>query len=168
MKNSYETQIDSLKKQLNEEKTKNKVLSDENNRLKRLVNNLKNNINDYYIKKIKSLENEISKYKSNLNNIQIDYSVNSVKPGEKLITINFVSMGIEDVINYEIPCRNSDLFTRIEEKLNNDFPILKEHETYFESNGKRIKRFKTLDENKIETNDIINIFLNDEIGRAHV
>ena len=161
MKNSYETQIDSLKKQLNEEKTKNKVLSDENNRLKRLVNNLKNNINDYYIKKIKSLENEISKYKSNLNNIQIDYSVNSVKPGEKLITINFVSMGIEDVINYEIPCRNSDLFTRIEEKLNNDFPILKEHETYFESNGKRIKRFKTLDENKIETNDIINIFLND-------
>ena len=161
MKNSYETQIDGLKKQLSEETKKNKILSDENIRLNKLINNLKNNINDYYIKKIKSLEKELSKYIYNLNNIQKDYSIYPIKPEEKLISINFISMGIEDVINYEMPCKNTDLFTRIEEKLNNDFPILKEHEIYFESNGRRLKRFKTLDENKIETNDIVNIILND-------
>ena len=75
------------------------------------------------------------------------------------MTVNFVSMGIQDVLNYSLPCKNTDLFVRLEEKLNNDFPQLKEHEIYFEVKTKRIKRFKTLDENKIKSNDIINLFL---------
>ena len=50
---------------------------------------------------------------------------------------------------------------RLEEKLNNDFPNLKDQETYFIVNGNRIKRFKTLDENKIKVNDVINVFVND-------
>ena len=112
--------------------------------------------------KIKLLENEIQKMKSNNNyENQTDNTINILKPGEKIMAINFVSMGIQDIGHYNIICKNTDLFTRLEEKLNNDFPILKEHETYFESNGKRIKRFKTLDENKIKNNDIINIFLID-------
>ena len=50
---------------------------------------------------------------------------------------------------------------RLEEKLNSNFPQLKEHETFFEVNGRRIKRFKTLDENNIKNNDIINVFIID-------
>ena len=50
---------------------------------------------------------------------------------------------------------------RLEEKLNSDFPRLKNYETFFEVNGKRLKRFKTLGENGIKSNDIINIFLVD-------
>ena len=51
---------------------------------------------------------------------------------------------------------------RLEEKLNNNFPELKNHETYSEVKTKRIKRFKTLAENNIKSNDVINIFLSDE------
>ena len=77
------------------------------------------------------------------------------------MAINFVSMGIQDIGHYCLPCKNTDLFVRLEEKLNNDFPQLKDHEIYFEVKTKRIKRFKTLDENKIKSNDIVNIFLID-------
>ena len=94
------------------------------------------------------IENELQKYKSNNNSF---YNM----------AINFVSMGIQEVGHYSQACKNTDTFIRLEEKLNNDFPKLKEYETYFEVNGRRIKRFKTLDENKIKNNDIINIFLID-------
>ena len=84
-----------------------------------------------------------------------------LKPGEKIMSINFVSAGIQDIANYSITCKNTDIFVRLEEKLNNDFPQLKEHETYFESQGRRLKRFKTLEENNINSNDVINIFFMD-------
>ena len=100
------------------------------------------------------------KSNNNFNN-PTNNTINILKPGENIMAINFVSMGFKDIVNYNIICKNTDLFIRLEEKLNNDFPILKDHETYFESNGKRLKRFKTLDENKIKSNDVINIFLMD-------
>ena len=87
--------------------------------------------------------------------------ITSLKPGEKIFAINFVSMGFQDISHYCLPCKNTDLFVRLEEKLNNDYPQLKDAETYFLVNGKRIKRFKTLDENHIKSNDIINLFLID-------
>ena len=71
-------------------------------------------------------------------------------------------MGFQDIMNYSLPCKNTDLFVRLEEKLNNDYPQLKDKETYFLVNGNRIKRFKTLDENHIKSNDIINLFLIDD------
>ena len=68
-------------------------------------------------------------------------------------------MGINDIGHYSLACKNTYLFIRLEEILNNDFPQIRKHETYFEIKGRRIKRFKTLDENKIKNNDVINIFL---------
>ena len=103
----------------------------------------------------KLLKNEIEKYKSEYINKDITF----INPGEKIMTINFVSMGNQEISNYSIPCKNTDLFVRLEEKLYNDFPKYKDYETYFEVNTKRIKRFKTLDENNIKSNDIISIFL---------
>ena len=50
----------------------------------------------------------------------------------------------------------------MEERLYKDFPQFKDYETFFSINNKRIKRFKTLEENKIKSNDVINIFLNEE------
>ena len=70
-------------------------------------------------------------------------------------------MGIQDIINYCLPCKNTDLFVRLEEKLYQDFPQFKDYETYFEVKTRRIKRFKTLDENKINCNDIISVFIID-------
>ena len=160
--------INDLKRQLNEEKIKNQNLINENNNLKNNINilnntiiNLKNNITNY-VNQIQLLQNQINNYNyhNNLNNNLINSSyITSLKPGEKILAVNFVSMGFQDIGHYCLPCKNTDLFVKLEEKLNNDYPQLKDKETYFLVNGRRIKRFKTLDENKIKSNDIINLFL---------
>ena len=110
---------------------------------------------------IKLLQNELLKYQSNTDDTRSNFSITSIKRGEKIMAINFVSIGFQDIVNYAIPCKNTDLFVRLEEKLNKDFPQLKEQEIYFKVNTRRIKRFKTLDENKIKSNDIINVFVID-------
>ena len=71
-------------------------------------------------------------------------------------------MGNQDIGNYSLPCKNTDLFVRLEERLYNEYPQFKNYETYFEVRTKRIKRFKTLEQNNIKTNDIINIFIIEE------
>ena len=67
-------------------------------------------------------------------------------------------MGIQEINNCSLVCKNTDLFVRLEERLYNDFPQFKNYETYFEKNTKIIKRFKTLDENEIKNKDVISLF----------
>ena len=164
--------INDLKRQLNEEKIKNQNLINENNNLKNNINILNNNINNLniqinnYMNQIQLLQNQINNYNNyqfNLNNNQFNNYINgsSVRPGDKIFSVNFVSMGFQDIINYSLVCKNTDIFVKLEEKLNNDYPQLKDKETYFIVNGNRIKRFKTLDENNIKSNDVINLFLID-------
>ena len=83
-------------------------------------------------------------------------------PGEKIISVKFFSKDFQEICNWSLPCKNTNLFIRLEEILNNAFPLLKQHETYFVVNSKKIKRFQTLDENNIKNNDTINIILNDD------
>jgi len=157
-----------LEKKLNEEKNKNKKLIEENNNLKQKLVELNNKIKNInkLEEKIKSLENQIKnqntewqKYKENNGN-QTEDIISSLKPGEKILAINFVSKGCQDINNYNQICKNTEVFIRIEERLYKDFPQFKDYETVFEVNGKRIKRFKTLDENNIRTNDIIYVIIN--------
>ena len=162
--NYYENQINILNNQLIQEKNKNQLLINENNNLKLSINNLNNKINKLK-DKIKLLENSLSKknmeiqnYMSNNNNKN---KITSIKPGEEILGINFVSMGIQGISNYNLVCKNTDLFVRLEERLYEDFPQFKEYETYFEVKTRRIKRFKTLKENNIKTNDVINVFIID-------
>ena len=117
--------------------------------------------------KIKLLENdlaiknmEIQNLKSQINSNN-EYEITSIKQGEKIMAVNFVSMGVNDIGHYNLVCKNTDLFVKLEERLYNDFPQFKEHETYFEVKTRRIKRFKTLKENNIKTNDVINMFIID-------
>ena len=42
-------------------------------------------------------------------------------------------MGTQEIGHYSLPCKNTDLFVRLEEKLNHDYPQLKNYETYFEN-----------------------------------
>ena len=109
----------------------------------------------YYIKK------KIYKSKLNIQDNQSINTITSIEPGEKIMAINFVSVGFQGIINYCLPCKNTDLFVKLETKLNKDFSELADHETYFEVNTRRIKRFKTLDENKIKSNDVVGVFLFD-------
>ena len=119
--------------------------------------------------KIKSLEKElnlknekINQLLSQNNNNQGKYEITSIKPGEKIMCINFVSMGNQDINNYGLVCKNTDLFIRTEERLYEDFPQFKKCETYFVVNGKRIKRFLTLSENNIIDKNVINMFIIEE------
>ncbi len=119
--------------------------------------------------KIKSLEKElnlknekINQLLSQNNNNQGRYEITSIKPGEKIMCINFVSMGNQDINNYGLVCKNTDLFIRTEERLYEDFPQFKKCETYFVVNGKRIKRFLTLSENNIKDKNVINMFTIEE------
>ena len=137
-----------LIKQLNKEKEKNKELLKENSILKQ---------------KLEIFNNENKKMKKLLEkkDEQSEYSIESINPGEKILAVNFVSMGSQDIGHYNLICKNIDLFVSLEKRLYKDFPKFKDYNTYFEVNGHSIKRFKTMDENKIKNNDIINIFCNE-------
>jgi len=160
-----EDEITKLKRLLNEEKNKNInlmeeieilknkniILNNDNNSLKEQIKILENNLKA----KNNELQNLLSK--NNNNNI-INYKITSINPGEEILAINFVSNGVQDIGHYNLICKNTDLFVRLEERLYQDFPDFKNYETYFEVNTKRIKRFKTIEENNIKNNDIINVF----------
>ena len=169
--NNYESEIKKLRDELNIEKNNNKALKIENKKLNDIINSLKTQNIDL-TNKIKILESqlnelmlELQNYKSN-NNLKISNSyfndlILPALPGEKIMTLIFNSQGIQYVCNYGLACKNTNLFVRLEEILNNNFPELKKHDTYFMVNTRRIKRFLTLEENKIKNNDMINIFLID-------
>ena len=165
--NNYISQINELKKQLEEEKRKNKILFDENNNLKNINKKLNEEITSLkqYKEQIKLLKYQINKKNIEIQNYQLnnnykdDIGITSIKPGEVVLAISFVSMGNQDIGHYAVVCKNTDLFIRLEEKLYNEYPKFKNYETYFEVKAKRIKRFKTLDENKIKNGDIINVFI---------
>ena len=172
-------QINELNRQLIEERSRDFFLTNENARLNNVITNLRmqiNNLNNQignnqnYENRIESLEkeikeknDEIQKHKSDyeLLNNQLGNSITLIKPGENILVVKFICKNIQAIDNYCLACKNVNLFVRLEEKLNGNFPQLKEHETYFEVNGRRIKRFKTLDENNIKNNDIINVFIID-------
>ena len=160
-----EDEITKLKRLLNEEKNKNINLMKEIEILKN-KNIILNNDNNSLKEKIKILENNLKAKnnelqnllsKNNNNNI-INYKITSINPGEEILAINFVSNGVQDIGNYNLICKNTDLFVKLEERLYQDFPDFKNYETYFEVNTRRIKRFKTIEENNIKNNDIINVF----------
>ena len=122
--------------------------------------------------KIKILETQLKKLQLELQNYKSTNNINIINnnpndlilpilPGEKIMTVNFNTQGTQYICNWSLSCKKANLFVRLEEILNNDFPELKKHDTYYEANGKRIKRFLTLEENKIKSNDMINIFIID-------
>ena len=158
---NYQNQIKELKRELNNEKNKNIILKNENATLQNKINNLYNE-NASLKDKIKLLENFLAskniEQQKLLSDTILNNKITSIKPGEEIISINFVSMGNNDIGHYSLICKNTDLFVRLEERLYEDFPEFKNYETYFEVNTKRIKRFKTIDENKIKSKDIINVF----------
>ena len=100
---------------------------------------------------------EIQKLKSGMNKIDNDNSsLENCKPGEKIIAAHFIST--DQLVDFSIPCKNTDLFVRIEEKLFNEYPQYKKSNTFFTAGGKLVERNKTMSENKIDTG--IKILLN--------
>jgi len=156
--NYNESENDKLKRQLNEEKNKNMKLINENKILKKQINALNDKI-----KKLEEMQINQDKLKFNKFNNSIkqnDFLLHEMKPSEQLLNVTFITSGTNGLINYQLICKNTELFVRLEERFYNDFPQFKEYDLCFKNNNKKIKRFKTLEENNIKDKDIINIFIN--------
>ena len=83
-----------------------------------------------------------------------------INPGEEVMAVNFTSC--ENDINCPMPCKNTTLVSRLEEKLYNDYPRYKDFPTYLTVNGTIVSRFKTLEENGIKNGNSILVNKYDE------
>ncbi len=72
---------------------------------------------------------------------------------EKLISI-FITT-IDESINISFLCKSTDKFIKIEKDFYNKYPEYKNLDNYFTINNNKINSNLSLDENKIENNDII-------------
>ena len=97
--------------------------------------------------KLQMKEKEIIDLKSKLANNQNDLS--------NLMTVIFIST--DQVIHYSLICKKTDKFIKLEEKLYEIYPNYRECENYFTANGEKIKKYLTLEENKIKNSQIITL-----------
>ena len=118
----YKSKIDELKKQLIEENNKNKILNQENINLK----NLAHKLTEKYELKIKSLNDEID-----IKNLEIK------EIESKMMVVNFVSS--QDIQNYSLICKSTDLFEKLEEKLFKDYPKYTIDKTFFQQMEVKLK-----------------------------
>ena len=107
-----------------------KEKDDQLTELKRKYNNAKNLIRD----QLKEIEN-LKKNAENKNEKKNDFALNFQSP-------NF---------SFAIICSEEDIFAYAEEKLYRKFEELRDNNNIFLYNGKQIKRFRTIKENKIES-----------------
>ena len=98
-----------------------------------------------------------------MNQKNVENKIDFLKSEEHSLKVNFVSKEIFQIMNYILICKNTDIFVKLEEKLNDDYPRLREYDINFEINGRKLKRFKTLDENNLKNDDIINLILIENI-----
>ena len=129
-------------KLLKEEKLKNDNLSKKNKELEKLFNNITNK--NYVIE----LENEIELFRT-----YFKFSDN-----EKLISIKFISVNQD--IDFNIVAKNTDVFSKIEKILYDNYPKYIDSENYFIVNGSKINTHRTLEQNKIKNNDIVTLEIN--------
>ena len=115
-----ESENDKLKRQLNEEKSKNLKLTNENKNLKKQIFALNDKI-----KKLEEMQINQDKLKFNKSIKQNDFLVHKMKPSEQLLNVTFITSGTNGLINYQLICKNTELFVRLEERFYNDFLNLK-------------------------------------------
>ena len=100
---------------------------------------------------IKQKNNELNKVNEKLYNLKagsINSNFKEFLPGEEVIAVMLKSN--DQNIDYCLSCNSNTTFVKIEEKLYEEYPEYKGNENYFMVNGKRVDRFKTIKENKIQ------------------
>ena len=145
--NDKEAKIGDLNERINDKETK---IGDLNGKLNANIQNINQNNSDILklMEELKIKENEIKEY-------QKKYPF-ELLPNEQLLTVIFRTG--DSKINYSVICKNTQLFSKVEELFYEKFPEYKENENYFLANGQKINRFKTIEENKIRFSE--NIILN--------
>ena len=138
------------------------------------INNLQNELsverkkNEVYFKIIKQLNKDLEIYKKNNstnNNMEKDICIKTEElkkssdlnpfelKEEKLISVNFTT--IDEKMHYSLICKNTDIFSKIEDQFYNDNPKYNKNENIFMIGNNKIESSKTLDENNIHNNSII-------------
>ena len=161
-------QIQNLNIEINKLKNENTILRNENNTLKNDLNIKNQNINNYITQlndlkdslkiknnevinlndKINDLNKQIKKLKLKINNPNVKVDINDI------VTVLFRSLDQKVDVAYSSP--KSDLFVRLEEKLYDEYPEFRDLDNiYFTVNGKKIRRFRSLQENNLKNNDKI-------------
>ena len=78
------------------------------------------------------------------------YSSNAM---ESIIAVNFVSLTYN--INFPMACKKTDVFSKIEKKLYQEFPDLKSKKIYFVANSAVIDKSSTFEQNNIKSGNTI-------------
>ena len=114
-----------------------------------IKNSNKNELIKLY-KELQSKNEEISELKS--------LNPYNLKIGEQLCSLVFLSNDYQIVNNFSLICKNTDPFTKVEQALYDKFPSLKETDINFNIvDGIVVNRYKTLEENKIKSGDVIQL-----------
>ena len=113
-------------------------------------------INNFDLTNVKN-KNNIFNGCNNLNKIILSkFNVTITNNNEKYIYVIFNT--IDWSIKCFAPCYTSENFTKVEEKLYNKYPELKNKQIYYTVNGITINRSDTLEKNNIKSNT--NILIN--------
>ena len=109
---------------------------------------------------IGELIKEIDKDNNKNNNLNMSISSFHRELGEKILSINFMTLGSQDIGHYSIPCKNTQRFNIILEQLYTDFPQFRYKKLMFMLNAKPIENLnRTIEELGIKSNDIISIMI---------
>ena len=136
--------ITDLKNNLNKDIEKQK-LNEENEATKKLIGD---ELKSSYLETIIDKEKEIKELKLKLSRLPF-----TLEEEEKLMSIIFASSDKKFI--HSIICKNTDEFYKIEAQLYKSFPDYSEKEIVFNLNGKKINKYKTLEQNNIKNNDVI-------------
>ena len=71
--------------------------------------------------------------------------------------MSIIFLSVDQKIHHSFVYKNTDIFAEIEQKLYVEYPEYKEEENYFITNGYKVNRFKSLDENNIKSSDKITL-----------
>ena len=139
-------------------KTKEEELTKKNAQIAELnlkIQLLKNMLNDNKNKdKIIELMEKLELKEKEIKEIKSRYPLELSK-GENLMSIIFQSHDFK--FTHSFLCKNTDQFTKLESLLYKEYPeyLENEGENYFLVNGRKIYRYKSLEENGIHNSDII-------------
>ena len=129
-----------------------------------IINNLQKELNDlkisynYNLSLINQLKNNLNQKELELSQLQNKLLSNSNQfktDSENKIGFAITFRSINQDIIYPIVCNKTELISRLEEELYNEYPKYKEFNTYLTCNGVVLKRFKTVGENNIKKGDAI-------------
>jgi len=139
-------------------------LKNELNYKNQIINNLKNELNELKISHnnklslINQMQNNLNQKEQELSQLKnkLESDSNLIKSdSENKYGFAITFRSIDQDIMYPMICNKKESISRLEEELYNEYPKYKEFNTYLTCNGVVLKRFKTVGENNIKKSDAI-------------